>query len=132
MILKIAKSFLVIILLTVFVFSLGGCGNSNSLNGVWRDGDRSFEFSGNRVTESIRRGGSMRSAASGIIIARSELHGTFSLTSDQIEFSWTSGTSHLEDGTEEHREREAPLIEAFSFSRTENTITVGGRQYTRQ
>jgi hypothetical protein len=127
---KIIKSFLVISLLVVFLAILSGC--SGSLDGTWHGGSTYYEFSGSRVTQT-RPGGRVWTIIDGnrYYFQHHERRGTFTISGNQIEFIWTASSSHLPDGRIiEHDVSQG--IEARSFSRTDNTLTMGGRRYTRQ
>ena len=106
-------------LVIVLVFGLIGCGggndNANNLDGRWERSDghpRSYfvyEFQGRNFTYTHEEVGS-----GGVRQVAHTNNGTFSISGDYIEFVF-------EDGR----------IMVSSFSRTENTISIDGRRYTR-
>ena len=112
----------VILLVIAFMFIVSGC-SGNNLNGRW-EAERTrfhvgtassfvvvptFEFQGNNFYNFayIHDDGST-------LTNWGEFRGTFSISGDQIELVHNSGR-----------------VEVRSFSRTENTINIGGTRFTR-
>ena len=109
------RRILLVGMVVVLVLVAVGCGGGNRLSGTWeagREGSReTFEFSGNRFTHTTP---GQRWATGQIITHGSTRSGTFSISDDQIELNYEGGN-----------------IAVHSFSRTENTITIGGRRFNR-
>jgi len=111
------KKFIAIILAVVMVLGLAAC-NNNSLSGTWEHdgGDRilKIKFSGKKYTTTLieksqpYEDGSVREEKETIT------KGTYSITDDKIEFVTEDGVIYVE-----------------SFSRTENTLTIGGMRLTK-
>ena len=111
------KKILAICLAAVLVVLMVGCGggSGNRLSGRWERtvafGQQiaAFEFSGNRFT--FTRHWSPLSGSTDLIL---EERGTFSISGNQIELVLESGN-----------------ISVHSFSRTDNTIEIGGDRFYR-
>ena len=101
----------------------GGNGNENNLDGRWEFGDNTsrefvirYEFSGGNFT-AIRNESAGQYISGSVIRTRLEevaRSGTFSISGDYIEFVYENGD-----------------IVVHPFSRTENTVSIGGTRYTR-
>ena len=127
---KFFRSALVLCLMMVVVVGMiSGCGGGRSgLDGVWGAGVNrvSYEFSGNNVLRH-HPPTPIDCWMCGSPANTSTERGTFTLSGNQIEFNWTGGSWDCCGLEWEHAE-----TVAMSFSRTDNTITIGGAQFTRQ
>ena len=107
----------VVVLVLVVVFVLPFSGGSN-LNGRWEAGSNAYEFSGRNFTRISREVVSWRVLPPYGFVDQQwgevTRDGTFSISDDQIEFVYADGN-----------------IVVHSFSRTDNTITIGRQQFTR-
>ena len=134
---RIVALLLVVINLSLLLTACGG-GSDNRPSGRWRTGaDATIEFSGNNFTETFEssrvnlvrglfpsgeysrefiREDSVRGVGgTGLIrVYRYEATGTFTISDNRIEFVSSSGA-----------------VEVFDFARTENTIDIGSRRFTR-
>jgi hypothetical protein len=109
---KFAKILLPVLLI---ISLLTGCNGLSGLNGRWEyigetdRENRAYIFSGNNVT--FEMPGTL-----------SDRTGTFSIANDQIEFVFAPTSITARDGQ----------VVALPFTRTENTITIGARQFVRE
>jgi len=119
-----------------------GGGGSGDLDGYWERsrGSEVFEFSGNRFTfnanQRVSRGGfGAWDIWYGVVAS-----GTFTITDNQIEFI-TEYVEVVESGDRDrfqsvwvfsrHDQLVVGEISVFPFSRTENTISILGEQFSR-
>lgn len=118
------KGIVIGLIVITSVIILFGCGGRANLNGQWQmEGSNPYNpfrdpiaitFSGNNF-EANAFVGNRDPAQWGT----NSSNGTFSLTDDHIEFVRIGPTGIQE-------------VRIFSFSRTENTITIGGRRFILQ
>ena len=129
------KKIIILALTLMMMLFLVACSGGNSLNGTQSDGYTSYKFFENNVTRTRPRD-PLSISYNGFPVFAEEYHGTFSIRSNQIEFVWTGSTVHCSDEgktfTENVDWEGYQDIVAADFTRTENTITFGRSQYSRQ
>lgn|GEM_PF-4960092 len=107
-----------------------------NLDGTWVNNVgtfTSYTFQGNNVTWTIVEDHGYECFTCGQLIHSREEHGTFTITSTEIEFSWMWTENVHYDGTRcERGVFENPVVIPRSFLRSSDTIEINGNPYIRQ
>ena len=105
---KTWKKNIITVMFVIIVLALIGC--SNMLSGTWKhESGQTIKFTGKNFE--IYTGLALSNFISG---PASRNNGTYSISNDKIEIIFSDGH-----------------IDVYSFSRTENTLTINGRRLTR-